>query len=82
MRNCTPHRGANVVRGVFPAMRSILFLNFIQPNSGRLQIGDADVAQPPRQSKRLVAYLPDPVRVSDVSARFVTPAVYSQFFLF
>ena len=36
-----------------------LFLNFIQPSSGRLTIGSLDVAQSPLETKRLLAYIPE-----------------------
>ena len=38
-----------------------LFLNFIQPSSGRLTIGSLDVAQSPLETKRLLAYIPEQV---------------------
>ena len=38
-----------------------LFLNFLQPTSGSLQIGKLDVAQDPLETKRLLAYIPEQV---------------------
>jgi ABC-2 type transport system ATP-binding protein len=38
-----------------------LFLNFLQPTSGQLQIGNFDVAQASLQTKRLLAYIPEQV---------------------
>ncbi|KRQ17322.1 ABC transporter ATP-binding protein [Bradyrhizobium manausense] len=38
-----------------------LFLNFLQPTSGSLRIGELDVAQNPLETKRLLAYIPEQV---------------------
>ena len=38
-----------------------LFLNFLQPSSGALRIGDIEVTQAPLLSKQLLAYIPEQV---------------------
>lgn len=38
-----------------------LFLNFLQPTSGSLRIGDLDVTEKPLETKRLLAYIPEQV---------------------
>lgn len=38
-----------------------LFLNFIEPTSGNLKIGELDVTLKPLETKRLLAYIPEQV---------------------
>jgi ABC-2 type transport system ATP-binding protein len=38
-----------------------LFLNFIQPTSGKARVGGLDVTQHPQEARRLIAYLPEQV---------------------
>jgi ABC-2 type transport system ATP-binding protein len=38
-----------------------LFLNFIQPTSGKAKVGAIDVTQDPQEARRLIAYLPEQV---------------------
>jgi ABC-2 type transport system ATP-binding protein len=54
-----------------------LFLNFLQPTSGAVQIGKLDVVRQPLETKRLVAYIPEQVTLYGVLSGLENLAFFS-----
>ena len=54
-----------------------LFLNFLQPTSGSLQIGKLDVVRQPLETKRLLAYIPEQVTLYGVLTGLENLAFFS-----
>ncbi len=54
-----------------------LFLNFIQPTSGKVLVGKLDVARKPLETKRLLAYIPEQVTLYGVLSGLENLAFFS-----